>query len=196
MIAVALPKGWPPPVPDESDAIMYPYVIARPLLFSAQLMLVTACVGLWRHEYVAAVISVFLWLTSLLHWSAPRFSSWARTVDLFAVACAFAWSSYLAVARTRNPVWEEVWFVGFACVAVLFTWNETIYYLKVQRAPVVGVDLAFANACCNLAHAPLGSPERNAEYHRNMWMHLICVHVLSNGLVLVLLLDGLEPRGA
>ena len=66
--------------------VIFPDRIARPLLFSSNLMLVTAVIAATRSVWPLCASATAVWVTSLLHWSAPRFSSWRRYLDYAAVA--------------------------------------------------------------------------------------------------------------
>ena len=91
-------QGLPGATDAESDVII-PDKVARPLLVSSNLLLVTAVIALRYNELGIACTSAAVWITSLLHWVAPRFSSPRRYLDYIAVSAALLYGSYVATTR-------------------------------------------------------------------------------------------------
>jgi hypothetical protein len=106
---------------DDPDVII-PDDIAGILLISAQLLLLVAVLAACFGRYGLAGVVFAVYLTSLLHWQKPRFSSIARKLDYLAVLAALAYGSY--VATTVAYTYELVWFIGFGVAAVIFLINE------------------------------------------------------------------------
>jgi hypothetical protein len=187
---------------DDPDVII-PDAIARPLVFSSFLMLITTTIAAVRGEMGLAMVAFFVFVTSVVHWRKPRFSSWRRPLDYLAVLTALGYGSYLAATRARSLEWAMVWFGGLAAIAVIFVCNETLYYLQLQRKPTGGeiiisdvesVARTHPKPCCGLQPVAPGSVERRHVFRRVTWVHLLCVHVLANALALVMVLRGLQPR--
>jgi len=178
---------------DEGDKIV-PDGYQLPLVLSSQLLLVTALVALvyaveydWLLLYGVFATVLILYVTSVWHWSRPRFSSLARKCDYIAVFSTLVYGSYLATTLPEEYV--LVWFVGLAAVAVCFGINEYLYYLQVQKS-VTGENNNDDNSW---ATTPI-SPERDFVYKRTVFVHLLCVHVLANSLALALIIGGEETR--
>ena len=199
MIVINLPPS------DDPDVII-PDEIARPLLVSSFLMLVTAVLSALHGEYGLCIVLTFVFITSIVHWHKPRFSGWRRPADYLAVVVALSFGSYLALTRARSSDWTWVWFCGLALIGVIFVWNETMYYMQLQRKPTGG-DLSLVEdsvaslasrvqPCCGVKPVAEGSDERRWVFRRVTWVHLGCVHVLANALALVMVLRGLQPRMA
>ena len=187
----------PTPTADDADAI-FPDDIARPLVASSFLMLITSVVSAQRGEIGLSVVTAILCATSVLHWYRPRFSSWRRHADLCAVAMCLLYGTFITLTRARTDAWRAVWFAGGALVGLLFTLNETLFYLSVSRTPTgASIDAKKLRAqlsclgCGSLA-APTepGTLRRRWVYRRAMLGHLVCVHVLANALSLVVVLFG------
>ena len=105
--------------------VIIPDALARPLLVSSNLMLVTATLALARRirsfTWPLAAAAFFVWVTSLLHWHAPRFSSWRRKVDYVAVCAFICVGTWLAIAHARSAGWTAFYFVGLAVIGIIFT---------------------------------------------------------------------------
>ena len=171
--------------------VIIPDATARPLLLSSSLMLITAVLALLHGEFSITLTSSLLWLTSVLHWHSPRFSSVRRRADYAAVVAALTNGCWVASTRARSPAWSAFWWVGISAVALLFTCNETAYYIQVMKTPLGGSKAV--SECPGLPATAEGSVERDLVYCRTMWVHLICVHVLANFLAVCLVLWGLCP---
>ena len=192
-------------VVEEDPDVIIPDEIARPLVASSFLLLVTAGAGIARHEFGLAAVSSLVCITSIVHWRRPRFSSWRRPADYFAVLLALGYGSLLAATRARNAAWVSIWFGGLAVIGLLFVWNETYYYLRLQRKPTGGemavvedtvarLSMQVPPCCAIVPVAPSNVAERQCVFRRVAWVHLACVHVLANALALLMVLHGLLPR--
>ena len=182
---------------DDGPDVIIPDKIARPLLVSSNLMVITAIIALTRGVWPLALAAMLVWITSLMHWHAPRFSSWRRYADYAAVACMIAVGSWVAIVQTRSSVWTITYFAGLSLIGVLFLCNETIYYYQLQRTPLGGqmrYQVSEAPVVTCLTPTPPGSAARRWAYCRAAWVHLLCVHVLASALANVMLLYGLCPE--
>jgi len=84
------------PQHDDPDVII-PDGVARPLVVSAHLLLVTAGISVFRDSrYDLAGVLIAVYITSILHWSAPRFSSYSRRADYLAVFAAIAYGTFVS----------------------------------------------------------------------------------------------------
>ena len=195
---------------EDPDAII-PDHLARPLLFSSNLMLLTAYLAARIDAWLFAATAVLVWVTSLLHWSSPRFTSWRRYADYSAVISLVVVGSWLVVSRARSSGWVALFFAGLTAIGLLFAMNETLYFLQLQRTPsgafsprrgagggggAGGDRSAFpgtkvAALACMEPVAP-GSAACVHVYRRTAWVHLLCVHGLASVLADVLLLYGIE----
>ena len=184
------------PVFDSNDVII-PDEIARPLLLSSNLMLITAIVAATYNVWSVCVSAIAVWLTSLLHWSAPRFSSWRRVLDYAAVGSMVVVGSWTAIRDAKSIGWTLVYFGGLALIGVIFVMNETLYYLQLQKTPAGGilsssqVTAAAGKFACLAPTAP-GTAARRFAYARAVWVHLLCIHVLASALAIVLITKGLN----
>ena len=232
------PKG-----DDNDEDVIIPDDIAFPLVISSHLLLVTATVALvyailyeWDLAYGVFATDFVLYLTSVVHWRRPRFSSIARRLDYVAVFAALGFGSY--VATTLNLTFILIWFIGLFIVGCIFITNEYLYYVQVMKhvdgssshtsssssnsttaanhlldgafdietdqpnplfrqAAVVaasddGDQCCGTWSCCEPTRS--GTPAREAVYVRATWVHLLCVHVLTNALALTLIVGGVDHR--
>lgn len=199
---------------DADPDVIIPDKIARPLLVSSNLMLIAAALALRlpsrSFTWPLAAAATFVWVTSLLHWYAPRFSSWRRKLDYIAVCTYVGVGTWLAAAYARSIAWTAFYFTGLAVIGVIFTCNETLYYFQLQRTPVGGrftavgtqqpsdalpPSSAIAELARRLAPPATTAQGRRCAYRRTVWVHLLCVHVLASVLVCVMLEFGLIGLG-
>jgi len=114
---------------DDPDVII-PDKISRPLVISAHLLLVTAGVSVFRDKrYDLASVLLAVYITSIFHWSAPRFSSISRRADYLAVCTAVSYGTY--VSTTLELELTLVWCIGvylFACVILSFYYSIMACY--------------------------------------------------------------------
>ena len=183
------------PIDDDDPDVIIPDNIARPLLVSSNFMLGTAILAFTRGAWQLGAAATFCWITSLLHWHSPRFSSWRRKLDYAAVASVVAVGSWMAIASTRSAGWTTTYFAGLAVIGVIFATNETLYYYQLQRTPTGGKLSSSESSvgCC--APTKPGTAARRWAYTRAVWVHLLCVHVLASALACVLLLFGVPSVG-
>jgi hypothetical protein len=129
--------------------------------------------------YVIGSLLLLVWLTSIFHWWKPRFSTFVRRLDFAAVQLAVGYGSYFA---TEMPVdYTACWFAGIGVVAVIFVWNETMYYLRMGKRP------SGDDADSVWATRP-GTPQRETALWTTAIVHDICVHIIANSLCIVLLI--------
>lgn len=182
---------------EEDPDVIIPDDIARPLLYSSNLMLVTALLAGQRAAWPLAVVACAVWITSLLHWSAPRFSSWRRLLDYVAVASIIVVGSWTAVTRATLG-WMLAYFAGLSIIGCIFAINETLYYHQLQRNPIGGrlnAELREERRRCECLKPARGVAARHRAYRRAVWVHLLCVHVLASALSCTLLVYGTRKAG-
>ena len=169
---------------DDPDVII-PDQIAKALVLSAQLLLINGIVAMVYSLYVLGALLLLVWLTSILHWRAPRFSSMWRILDYVAVMATIAYGTWLSTTLTL--AYMLVWLVGLGVVGLIFIANETAYYVQIGKTPLGdegserGVILPYASP---------NTPERDWVYKRTTFVHLLCVHVLANALTLTIIIGS------
>ena len=189
---------------DDPDIII-PVEIARPLVVSSHLLLVTAIVAAIYHFWILCAVNLFVYITSVIHWSNPRFSSCERKFDYIAVLSNIIYGTIFALSL-KTVEFKIIWFVGLFIIGSLFCINEvfchlyhiknkyfnnilllqTIYYLQVMKS-VTGEDLDQTDSYFASWATKPNSPEREKGYIRAVWMHLFSVHVLGNVLGLTMI---------
>ena len=198
---------------DDPDVII-PDRLALPLLVSSHLLLVTSIVSIVYGRYVLSAVVFFVYVTSVLHWREPRFSSWFRILDYIAVATSVGYGCY--VATTLQRPYELAWFIGLSCVvAPIFITNETFYYIQVMKDPTGKNTIHLDNdqstkdhtdtvssasitiedgevPCCSYQPTKPFTEHREWVYKRTMLVHLICVHVFANALALTLVIGSAQ----
>ena len=164
--------------------VVIPDQIARPCLVSGQLFLLLAVLSFIRGYYVLGAFAAVLYFTTMNHWRKPRMTSWRHHVDLLAVAGTAIYGCYLAATKTKTATWTAIWFAGLSMVALCFIYNEMTYFYQV---------LGEKRTCSCAKWTAPGTEERERAYQRATWTHLICIHVGSGSLALLVVLWGLDP---
>ena len=187
---------------DDPDVII-PDNTARPLVFTAHLLLANAILAICFGHTGLFIVLLFVYLTSIWHWSKPRFSSLARRVDYFAVFTAVFYGSFYLLYNLRNTLHYKyyciVWFTGLGITTVIFVCNESSYYLQVMKLPsgssmtnyseLDEIQLDLTNCYGYLAPTFPNTPEREFVYKRVVFVHLLCIHVFTNILACILILQ-------
>ena len=174
----------------EDDVIIPGRITQRSTFLTSWLLLVSGVLGWVYGFYVIAALLTTVFLTSILHWWRPRFSTRVRPCDFAAVFASIAYGCYFATMMPTDYI--ITWFVGIAIVAVIFIANEVLFYLRTAKVPSgsgSGVDTPWATVA--------GTQAREDAYWTTSVVHAVCVHVLANALVVVLLVaahneDGLD----
>ena len=174
---------------EDSDVVI-PDHLCWPLLISSHLLLVTAIVSAVYGFWILFGVNMFVYITSILHWRAPRFSTIERKLDYIAVMTNIVYGTIFALS-CRTLAYIIIWFVGLFVIGVFFASNETTFYVQVMKSPT-GSDInelvmerEGEQSCCP-ATKP-NTEEREWVYTRTVWIHLLCVHVLGNALALVII---------
>ena len=178
--------------------VVIPFNIARPLLYSSHLMLITSIVSIVCKVYGIAIVTFIVYVTSVLHWRAPRYSTMARKLDYVAVIAALIYASYYST--TVATKYSIAWFVGISIIGVIFATNETFFYRQTLRIPTgqrsgegeeeyINVGTIF---CCESTQP--NTAQRDWVYRRTVYVHLMCVHVFANALALTLVIDTAESE--
>ena len=186
---------------DDPDVII-PDKIARPLVFSAHLLLINAIVAIIYNHIGLFIVLLFVYVTSIWHWSKPRFSSIARRVDYFAVFVAVFYGSFYLTYNLRHihHYYEYciVWFVGLGFTSIVFACNEISYYVQVMKLPsgtalnnyaeLDEIHLDVSTCYGYLVPTFPNTSSRDFVYKRVVFVHLFCIHVFTNVLALILIL--------
>ena len=178
-----------------------------PLMGSACLFLATSILSLvysiqyeWPPFYPVVCLSFILFVTSVLHWYRPRFSSIIRKVDIFAVFSNVAYASYFSTILGAK--YEGIWFGGLGAVIFFFISNEYAYFLQTgvlidgasSTSVTINIDMENAmedpqNSKCLKKTSP-NTPERDFVYIRTMVVHLLGVHFLAAALAITLVVGA------
>ena len=97
------PPPPPPPATSDADDVIIPDDIARPLVYSSWLLFATSVAAGLRGEAGLSLVTFLVFVTSILHWSSPRFSSWRRYADYFAVVFAIVLT--IVIVLSTLAVW-------------------------------------------------------------------------------------------
>jgi|Dee2metaT_26_FD_contig_111_792_length_756_multi_3_in_0_out_0_1 hypothetical protein len=173
----------------DDDDVIIPDHLSKWLVLSAQLLLVSAIFAFVYGFTIMGCLLLAVYITSIWHWRAPRFSSWARLFDYGAVAAAVVYASYLST--TLGEVYTVTWFAGLGCIASLFATNEYAYYVQVGRDPSGGEGTegkeGASNNLLGLPYAARNTKEREGVFRRTVIVHVIAVHVAANALALTII---------
>ena len=143
---------------------------------------------------VIGILLLVVWLTSIIHWYQPRFSTIVRQLDFLAVFSAIGYGTYYAATNVSDSL-KLLWFIGLTVIAIIFITNESLYYISVMKLPT-GRDLESPNStdrdnedCCTKLETQPGSASREFVYWRTAITHAVCVHILANCLVMIIILS-------
>ena len=170
---------------NDADVII-PDHISSYLVVSAHLLLLNCIVALVYSLYVLGALLLCVYITSIIHWRKPRFSSVWRFIDYIFVAGTIGYGTYLST--TLSAAYMITWLVGLAVVGLIFATNETAYYLQIGKTPL-GDEEESARGVL-LPYAPPNTPEREWVFLRTALVHLVCVHVLANALTLAIIVGS------
>ena len=191
---------------DDPDVII-PYHIARKTTFvTSWLLLVSGVVALCTstnsNDVIIGILLLVVWLTSIIHWYQPHFSTIIRKLDFIAVFSAIGYGTYYAATDVSNSL-KLLWFVGLGIITIVFITNESLYYVSVMKLPT-GRDLESPNTtdsdninnnsndnkdCCTKLETQPNSASREFVYWRTAITHAVCVHILANCLVMIIILS-------
>ncbi len=172
----------------DDDDVVIPDHISFNLVVSAQLLLINGILAIVYGLYIMGFLLAVVWLTSILHWYRPRFSSPRRIIDYVAVAAVIGYGTYLST--TLALAYMLVWLVGLAVIAVIFVCNESAFYLQVGKTPLgdSSSDTSSVILGVSLDYTTPNTMEREWVYRRTAYIHLFCVHVLANALALAIII--------
>ena len=112
----------------EDPDVVIPDLNARPLVVSSHLLLVTAIVAAVYQFWILFAVNLFVYITSVLHWRRPRFSTCERKLDYTAVLTNIIYGTIFSMSLNTLE-YKIVWFAGLFLIGVLFCINEVIYYI-------------------------------------------------------------------
>ena len=197
---------------DDNDVVI-PDRISFKLVLSAHLLLANAVYASILHFWGLFIVLVCVYITSILYWYRPRFSAYARKADFAAVAATIFYGAYF-VSRLSRLYWIT-FIVGLCIIGIIFITNELLYYIQVMKSPLgndlddkeeqdqcstnilmeEGIELQITNndeenKCLSVKKTLPFTAERNWVYNRTVIVHMICVHIFANILILILLIGG------
>ena len=91
------------------------------------LLLIVAIVAAVYHFWILFAVGIFVYVTSILHWRQPRFSTIERKLDFFAVATNIVYGSIFAMSL-NGIEYKIVWFTGLFVIGIIFVTNEVIIF--------------------------------------------------------------------
>ena len=83
---------------DEDEDAVIPELIARPLLYSSHLLLVTVILAAVYGYWILMGLTLFVYITSVAHWRKPRFSTIERKLDFTAVAANIIYGTIFSMS--------------------------------------------------------------------------------------------------
>lgn len=170
---------------EEPDVIIPYHIVRRTTWLTSQLLLVSAVIAAIYKIFIIAGLLFAVYITSIWHWYAPRFSTKIRIADFVAVFASISYGSYYSTTLAER--YTIAWFVVLAFIAVVFAFNETSYYIQLQRNPD-GRESDLSISC--LPSTKPNTSERESVYYRTAIIHSLCVHVCANAIVISLIIGG------
>ena len=133
------------------EGVVIPADLARPIVYSSQLILLTALFAALSRMWLFCALSIALWFTSWNFWRDPRMG-WRRNMDYVMVATNLIYGT--VVAFYQPLVYCLGWFGFILLLAVVFGGNETKFWLN--------------------------NAKTRADYKRTVCVHLTGVHIIGN----------------
>lgn len=145
--------------------VVIPRDIARPILYTSQIMLITAVLAALAQAWVVFGLALGLWFTSTNFWRDPRIS-WRRTMDYCMVLVSFSYGTYFAFQLPA--FWTVGWCLFLGAIALIFAVNETRFWFNPNRTL--------------------------RDYQIAVYVHLTGVHLIGNLAVWFILLGYYETH--
>jgi hypothetical protein len=169
-----------------SDDVIPHRITKKTTFLSSWLLLVSACIGYIYSFYVVASLLVIVWLTSIIHWWSPHFSTIIRRCDFLAVFATLIYGTYFTVRYVSQP-YVLAWIISLSIIAVVFVGNESLYFIRTSRAQS-GAEADYGPWGFGEWATAAGTQAREDALWLTAVTHSLCVHVFANALCIIILI--------
>ena len=196
--------------------MLTPKRLTKPLLLTAHIFIPIVAIAIWKGFYVLACFLFPIYFTSLWHWSDPKITSWARTIDVIAVLSGLCCSTYTSFLLQREIT--ILWCTTVLFQAFIFAVNYFLFLNQVEKPNIIvqdyikeklkddGIELDFYDSFIdehkhyfesvdnksyiNLQPTWPMTREREHAYCRTVNIHMVCVHIIPCLLAIYCLIFG------
>ena len=133
------------------DNVIIPANLARPIVYTSQIMLLTALLSALDGMWLFCILCIILWFTSTNFWRDPRLG-YRRTLDYMTVLTVLVYATIVALHLPLK--YTMGWFIFLGAIAVIFGLNEARYWMNPEKS--------------------------NADYKSIVCAHLTGVHLIGN----------------
>jgi len=163
--------------------VIIPPHISRHAFCSAQFFLFDSLLAFALEYRVLGCILSSLYVSTMLHWNCVRRMSFIKIADIVLATSAVSHVTFFDSARF-SPYYRTLWTVSMASSIVMFMVNEILFYFQVQNDGNLGQrtqsDTRFHYF--SLDYTPPNSKAREMAYYRNVYTHMLFLHVLPTSI--------------
>ena len=169
----------------EDRDILIPQHISKQALYSAQFILMDAILAFVLKYYGTGFLLSFVYVTTLLHWRKVYRVSVIKTLDILFASMTLlnmTWVDKYRFSKELIPVWD----ITFASILSLFVLNEVLFYYQVVKYKKED-QIQEQSPRRKFGFFSLKTSKPNTEYReycyqRNVYMHMICIHIIPTTL--------------
>lgn len=152
--------------------IEIPPDISKYGVISGHVFLLGAFIAFYCKHYYLSVLSIVLYITTMLYWRRVYKVSYIKFADMFvAHSMIFLVTIYYATYYFK-PTYRKIWYYFIVILAIAYIINEYIYYCKTMKK--------YNEAEFNvvpLDYTDKDSKEREDEYYRVVYTHCLFLHI-------------------
>jgi hypothetical protein len=166
-------------------SIIVPQHISRQAFCSAQFILFDSLLAFSLEYRVLGCILSSLYVSTMLHWNCVRRMGVIKIADIVLAISAVSRVTFFDSARF-SPYYRTLWNVSMASSIVMFMVNEMLFYFQVHNDGNFGRlpqnDRRFHFHYFSLDYTPPNSKAREMAYYRNVYTHMLFLHVLPTSI--------------
>ena len=153
-----------------------PHHISNYALYSSHLFLLNGVVALYCGFNGTAILSVLLYVTSILHWRNLQPYGIYKTMDM---ACSILSMNYITFVLSRSFLYQDrvLWFVVSILSTIAYLVNKHIEYHQMKNKKNKRYRSKEAYRYFSLKYTLPGTPQRELACRYSVWIHLFFLHV-------------------
>jgi len=150
--------------------IEIPYSISKYGLVSGHAFLLGAIIAIYCKHYYLSILSVILYVTTMLYWRNVYHISYIKLVDMFmAHAVLLLVTVYYSIYYFKAK-YRKMWYYFIVLLIIIYFINEYIYYCRTMK-------MTSEWKLLPLDYTDKYSPERKNEYYRVVYTHCLFLHI-------------------
>jgi len=162
--------------------ILIPQHISRRAFISATFLLHNSILSYVLNYQVMCVLLGFVYITTLLHWNAVKYSGIIKTVDTVLANITIVYLTFVDSHRFC-PIYHKYWNYVFSTTIGGFVVNEGLFYMQVTRysnkVKYIETQYDFWPLTL-LNYTNPNTYKRELAYIRNTHMHMFFVHIFPS----------------